>query len=69
LFPEKSLENWSIANCAECDALNKALKDGVKLEKDMHTVKINRKTGKITDFKRCENCKVTTKEVKKVTSD
>ena len=70
LAPEKSLEKWdNVLNCSECDALNKALKDGAKLENlEMHTVKIDKSSKTITDFERCQNCKVTTKDVK-TTSD
>ena len=69
LLPKESLEKWSVTNCAECDALNQALKNGADIKDlEMHTVKIDKKTGVITDFERCENCKITTKDIK-TTSD
>jgi hypothetical protein len=69
MVPKQSLEKWSVTNCAECDAINSALKNGAKTENlEMHTVKIDKKTGTISDFERCQNCKVTTKDVK-TTSD
>jgi RHS repeat-associated protein len=69
MLPEESLEAWKVHNCAECDALNKALNAGSRVEDlEMHTVKIDRTTGKIEDFPRCENCKITTKGIK-TTSD
>jgi hypothetical protein len=61
--------NWAIDNCAECDALNSALNDNVPPEAmEMHTLKIS-KSGKIENFETCPNCKVTTSQVKEVTSD
>ncbi len=55
LFPEKSLEKWDVSNCAECDALNKALNDGAKVsDLEMHTLKIEKKTDSYTDFERCK---------------
>jgi RHS repeat-associated protein len=69
LLPKESLEAWKVHNCAECDALNKALNAGSKLEDlEMHTVKISSTTGKLEDFTRCQNCRITTKDVK-TTSD
>jgi hypothetical protein len=65
LLPEKSLEKWPVTNCAECDALNKALHDGAELGNlEMHTMKIDKKTGKATNFEKCNNCKITTKDIK-----
>lgn len=65
LMPKESLEKWSVTNCSECDALNQALKDGANIKDlEMHTLKIEKKTGTFTDFEKCENCKVTTKDVK-----
>jgi hypothetical protein len=62
-------QDWPTYNCAEVDALNQAVKDGAN-PKDLvqHTVGIDKKTGKITDFERCANCKVTTKGIE-TTSD
>jgi RHS repeat-associated protein len=69
MIPKESLEKWIVTNCAECDALNSALKGGAKVEDlEMHTLKIDKKTGTVSDFERCQNCKVTTKNVK-TTSD
>ncbi|HTM99775.1 MAG TPA: YwqJ-related putative deaminase, partial [Pedobacter sp.] len=69
LIPKESLEKWSVTNCAECDALNNALNDGAKIKDlEMHTLQVEKKTGKAVDFERCANCKETTKDIK-TTSD
>lgn len=69
MIPKESLEKWTVTNCAECDALNKAIKNGAKVENlEQHSVKIDAKTGAISDIERCENCKITTKDIK-TTSD
>jgi hypothetical protein len=53
-------EQWPVYNCSECDALNKAFKDGAKKsDLDMHTVQITKKIKVIEDRLRCNNCKVT----------
>ena len=69
-LPKESLEKWSPENCAEVDAFDKALKDGARTENlEMHTMRIDKKTGAISDYDRCLNCKVTTSEIPTVTSD
>lgn len=69
LLPKESLEKWDVTNCSECDAVNKALNNGANVsDLEMHTVKIDAKTGKIENFERCNNCKITTKDIK-TTSD
>jgi hypothetical protein len=66
---KETFTDWDVSNCAECDALNQALNDGADIKNlEMHTVKIDKKTGAVTDFERCDNCKLTTKDVK-TTSD
>ena len=63
-LPAESLEEWTTHNCAEVDALNKAIKDGAKPENLVqHTVKIERQTGEITDYARCKNCQITTHDI------
>lgn len=65
LLPKESLEKWPVLNCSECDAFNKALKSGADVnDLEMHTLKLDKKTGAYTNFERCQNCKVTTKDVK-----
>lgn len=70
LLPKESLEKWPVFQCADCDALNAAVKDGARL-KDLHmyTVKIHKKEGTIKAMERCSNCKVTTKDIKATHSD
>ena len=69
-LPATSKEPWDVINCSEVDAYNKALKDGANPRNlEMHTVKIDKKTGSISDFERCKNCKVTTKDIRHITSE
>ena len=69
-LPKPSNEKWPAENCAEVDAYNKAIKDGVNPNNmEMHTVSIDTKERKYIDFKRCKNCIITTKDVGSVTSD
>ncbi len=69
-FPTPSKEPWPVHNYSEIDAYNKALKDGANPKKlEMHTVKIDKKTGTISDYGRCENCRTTTKDIDIVTSE
>ena len=63
-LPEESMEEWSTHNCAEVDALNKAIKDGANPEDLVqHTVKLDKQTGEIADYSRCKNCQVTTHDI------
>ena len=56
-MPEQSMEKWSVNNCAEFAACNKALNDGAEMKNlQIHTVDV--KTG--TPEPRCANCQVTT---------
>lgn len=69
-LPKPIKEKWPAENCAEVDAYNKAIKDGVNpKDMEMHIVSIDKKSRSYKDFERCENCKVTTKDVGFVTSD
>lgn len=69
-LPSPSREKWPVENCAEVDAYNQAIKAGVDPKNmEMHTVKIDARTRRVTDYGRCENCKITTKDVGSVTSD
>ena len=64
MLPKESKEPWSVQNCAECQALNNAFKDGAKVENlEIHTVRIDKK-GIVQDFSPCKNCEITTKGVK-----
>ena len=68
MLPKESLEKWNVHNCSECDALNKALNNGADVKNlELHTVKIDKKTGQISDFAPCKNCQITTKDVKNTT--
>ncbi|MDZ4822269.1 MAG: RHS repeat-associated core domain-containing protein [Flavobacteriales bacterium] len=59
-MPKESLERHSPDNCAEVDAANEALKDGAKIEDlEIHTVKIEKNTGVVSDFEPCNNCQQT----------
>jgi RHS repeat-associated protein len=59
-MPASSLEEWPVNNCAEFDALNKALHDGASLDNlEMATVRVA--SGKAEP--RCKNCKVTTQGI------
>lgn len=58
-MPKDSLERWPVNNCAEVDALNKAMsRRGTKLG-DLKVYTVRTDTGKL--FKPCKNCKITTK--------
>ena len=60
-----SKEKWPIENCSECGALNKALNAGSEWENlEMHTLRLDKKTSEVSNFPKCENCKVTTKGIK-----
>ena len=56
LLPTQSLNHYDVGNCAEVDAINKALNDGAKLKnlvmKTIHTTERNFGDNK----KACENC-------------
>ncbi|SRX75279.1 RHS repeat-associated core domain-containing protein [Aequorivita antarctica] len=72
ILPEKSSEKWDVENCSECDALNQAFSDGVKVQNiEIHTVKIDNRTkgGDIIDFPACENCNTTTKDMINTSND
>lgn len=59
-FPAESQEVHPPDNCAEVDAANEAMKDGARYKDlEIETVKIDKRTGEVTDFEPCENCKVT----------
>jgi hypothetical protein len=56
-IPNPSLERWTPENCAEFNAVNKALNEGAKIEDlVVHTVQV--RSG--NPFPRCNNCRVTT---------
>ncbi|MBO9702125.1 MAG: hypothetical protein J7604_18090 [Sporocytophaga sp.] len=66
---KESFEKWDVENCAECDALNNALHDNANIDNlEMHTLKLKKSTMSYEDFERCDNCVLTTEEVK-TTSD
>ncbi|MDC9603726.1 RHS repeat domain-containing protein [Xenorhabdus griffiniae] len=55
-MPSKSLEPWSVNNCGEIDAVNKAIKGGSSLhDLEMATVR----TGDGSAFPKCKNCQYT----------
>ncbi len=58
ILPKKPLNDYPSAwNCAESDAINQALKDGVKLE-NMRIYVISVRDGEVGNAKEsCENCK------------
>ncbi|MDE9557575.1 hypothetical protein KKJ06_19650 [Xenorhabdus bovienii] len=59
-MPLKSLEPWSVNNCGEIDAVNKALKNGFSLhDLEMATVR----TGDGNAFPKCKNCIYTFKRL------
>ncbi|PHM46768.1 RHS family protein [Xenorhabdus miraniensis] len=59
-MPLKSLEPWSVNNCGEIDAVNKALKKGSSLhDLEMATVR----TGDGSAFPKCKNCIYTFKRL------
>ncbi|PHM34690.1 RHS repeat-associated core domain-containing protein [Xenorhabdus szentirmaii] len=59
-MPLKSLEPWSVNNCGEIDAVNKALKGGSSLhDLEMATVR----TGDGNAFPKCKNCIYTFKRL------
>ncbi|MCF0111665.1 MAG: hypothetical protein HUJ58_07180 [Erysipelotrichaceae bacterium] len=56
LLPNESLNAYPLANCAEVDAINKALNDGAKLN-NLFIKTINTTKSKFgTNKKACENC-------------
>lgn len=56
LLPQKSLNQYSVGNCAEVHAINKALNAGAKLE-NLHVTTIHTTKASMGDAKRaCENC-------------
>ena len=56
ILPDKSLNNYSVGNCAEVHAINKALNDGAKLS-NLHITTIHTTKNRMGDGKRaCENC-------------
>lgn len=58
ILPEKSLNNYSIGNCAEVDAINSALNAGAKLE-NLHITTIHTTKNSMGKAKQaCENCTV-----------
>ncbi len=56
VLPKVSLNNFPLANCAECDAINNALNGGSKLENlHIYTISVTKK--KMGEPKlSCENC-------------
>ncbi|WP_022769237.1 MULTISPECIES: YwqJ-related putative deaminase [unclassified Butyrivibrio] len=61
ILPEKSLNQYSVGNCAEVHAVNKALNAGANL-KDLHITTIHTTKSSMGDPKRaCENCTYTFK--------
>lgn len=60
-LPEGSLNNYKVGNCAEVDAINKALNDGAKLRNlHMTTIHVTKK-GFGKNKPSCENCEATFK--------
>ncbi len=56
ILPKESLNNYSIGNCAEVDAINNALNDGADL-KNLHLTTIHTTSGNMGKSKiACENC-------------
>lgn len=61
LLPKKSKNSYEVGNCAEVDAINKALNDGAKLSNlHMTTIHVTNK-GFGKNKPACENCKATFK--------
>ena len=59
-MPNPSLEAWEPANCAEFNALNRALLDGASLnDLFIYTVRPGGRFGP-TPLARCANCRITT---------
>lgn len=61
LLPASSLNNYPVGNCAEVDAVNRALNAGAKL-KDLHLTTIHVTKKHFGEYKpSCENCTYTFK--------
>ena len=56
ILPKHSLNKYPVGNCAEVDAINRALNDGAKLE-DLHITTIHTTKKQFGKYKAaCENC-------------
>jgi cytidine deaminase len=59
-LPASSTNNYALGNCAECDAVNQALKDGSQWNTlQMYTVGVNYNSGTIFPKPLCSNCEIT----------
>jgi hypothetical protein len=59
-LPKTSTNAYKLGNCAECDAVNQALRDGANWgDLQMHTVGVEWNTGKIFPKPLCSNCEIT----------
>ena len=63
-IPSESFEDWPVNNCAEFDAVNKAMLDGADIN-DLEVATVKVKTGE--PFPRCQNCLATTEGADVVT--
>ncbi|NJM79322.1 MAG: hypothetical protein HC854_06330 [Flavobacterium sp.] len=69
MLPEKSLNQYKLGNCAECDAVNQALwaRKGAKMEDfDMFTKGV-KSDGSTFPKIQCDNCQVTFPDIKDYT--
>lgn len=62
ILPKNSLNKYPVGNCAEVDAVNRALNDGAKL-KNLHMTTIHATKKQFGEYKpSCENCTYTFKD-------
>jgi len=75
ILPKASKTVWPVENCGECHALNNAFIDGAKLQNlEIHSVKITKplknakgeilEQGSAKTHAPCDNCNVTTKDIR-----
>ena len=58
-MPDESLTKWTVNNCAEISAVNKALQNGAKMENlVVATLCLDWKTVTFTSFSACSNCRI-----------
>lgn len=63
ILPRTSLNKFPIGNCAEVDAVNRALNDGASLE-NLHLTTIHTTNSRFGEYKpACENCTHTFRDV------